>query len=66
VSGPTDTVDSITLPPPTGGKAYNKIEVMNIMLKVPVGHVHICATMLKAILAHQKQYDVSCSKTSIY
>ena len=58
---PTDT---ITLPIPASGKAFNKIEVVNLMSKVPVGHIH--AAMAKAIMKHQKQYDVSLSKVSIY
>ncbi len=33
---PTDT---ITLPIPARGKAFNKIEVVNLMSKVPVGHM---------------------------
>jgi hypothetical protein len=44
----------------------NKMEEMNIMVKFPVGHVHICTATLKAILAHQKQNKGSCFKTSIY
>jgi hypothetical protein len=53
---PTDTLDIVTLPTPTSGKAFNKIEVVNLMLKVPVGHIH--AAIAKAIMKHQKQYDV--------
>jgi hypothetical protein len=61
---PTDTLDIITLPTPASGKAFNKFEVVNLMSKVPVGHIH--AAMAKAIMKHQKQYDVSLSKVSIY
>ncbi len=61
---PTDTFDIITLPTPASGKAFNKIEVVNLMPKVPVGH--ICAATAKAIMKHQKQYNVSLSKASFY
>jgi hypothetical protein len=57
-------LDIITLPTPASGKAFNKIEVVNLMSKVPVGH--ICAAMAKAIIKHQKQYNVSLSKASIH
>jgi hypothetical protein len=50
---PTDTLDIIILPTPTSGKAFNKTEVMNLMLKVPVGHIR--AATVKAIMKHQKQ-----------
>jgi hypothetical protein len=53
---PTDTFDIITLPAPTSGKTFNKIEVVNLMSKVPVGH--ICAATANAIMKHQKQYNV--------
>ncbi len=58
---PTDT---ITLPIPASGKAFNKIEVVNLMSKVPVSHMH--AERARAIMAHQKQCNVSLSKTAIY
>ncbi len=61
---PTDTLDIITLPTPASGKAFKKIEVVNLMSKVPVGHIP--AAMAKAIMKHQKQYNVSVSKVSIY
>jgi hypothetical protein len=54
----------ITLPTPASGKAFNKIEVVDLMSKVPVGHIR--AETAKAIMAHQKQYNVSLSKASIY
>jgi hypothetical protein len=60
----TDTLDIITLPTPASGKAFKKIEVVNLMSKVPVGHIHIATA--KAIMKHQKQYNVSLSKASIY
>jgi hypothetical protein len=63
---PTDTNDSINLPTPKSGTAYNKIEAVNILLKVPVGHFHTRAAMVKAILAHQKKINVSCSQACIY
>jgi hypothetical protein len=63
---PTDTDDSNNLPTPKSGTAYNKIEVVNILSKVPVGHIHTRAATVKAILAHQKKYNISCSKASIY
>jgi hypothetical protein len=50
---PTDTLDIIILPTPTSGKAFNKTEVVNLMLKVPVGHIR--AATVKAIMKHQKQ-----------
>ncbi len=36
------------------------------MSKVPVCHLHTRAAMVKAILAHQKKINVSCSQASIY
>jgi hypothetical protein len=63
---PTVTAESINLPTPESGTAYNKIEVVNIMSKVPVGHIHTRAATLKAILEHQKRYNVPCSQASIY
>ncbi len=62
---PTVTTESINLPTPERGPAYNKIEVVNIMSKVPVGHIHTRAATLKAILEHQKRYNVPCSQASI-
>jgi hypothetical protein len=62
----TDTNDSINLPTPKSGTAYNKIEVVNILSKVPVGHFHTRAATVKAILAHQKKINLSCSQASIY
>jgi hypothetical protein len=61
---PIDILDIITLTTPASGKAFNKIEVVNLMSKVPIGH--ICAARAKAIMKHQKQYNVSFSKVSIY
>ncbi len=61
---PTDTLDIIILPTPTSRKAFNQIEVVNLMLKVPVGHIR--AATVKAIMKHQKQYDISLSKAYIY
>jgi hypothetical protein len=46
-------LDIIILPTPTSGKAFNKTEVVNLMLKVPVGHIR--AATVKAIMKHQKQ-----------
>jgi hypothetical protein len=63
---PTITAESINLPTLESGTAYNKIEVVNIMSKVPVGHLHTRAATLKAILEHQKRYNVPCSQASIY
>jgi hypothetical protein len=63
---PTDIADSINIPTPKSGAAYNKIEVVNILLKVPVGDIHSCAATVKAIIAHQKKYNISCSQASIY
>jgi hypothetical protein len=62
---PTATTESINLPTLESGTAYNKIEVVNIMSKVPVGHIYACAATLKAILEHQKRYKVPCSQASI-
>ncbi len=61
---PTVIEQSINLPAPQSGTAYNKIEVVAIMLKIP--DVGTCAAMLKAILEHQKQFDVPCSRDTIY
>ena len=44
---PTVTTNSINLSTPEIGTAYNKIEVVNIMLKVPAGDIHIHASTLK-------------------
>jgi hypothetical protein len=41
-------------------------EVVNIMSKVPVGHVHSRDAMIKVILEHQKKYNVPCSQANIY
>jgi hypothetical protein len=51
---PTDTNDSINLPNPKSGTAYNKIEWVNILSKVFVGHIHTRTATVKAILAYQK------------
>jgi hypothetical protein len=61
---PTDILDIITVPTPVSGKAFIKIEIVNLMSKVPIGH--ICAARVKAIMKHQKQYNVSFFKASIY
>ncbi len=50
---PTNTLDIITLPTPTSVKAFNKIEVVNLMSKVSVGRIR--AAMAKATTKHQKQ-----------
>jgi hypothetical protein len=63
---PIVTADSINLPTPESGTAYTKSEVVNIMSKVPVGHVHSCAARIKVILEHQKKYNVPCSQATIY
>ena len=61
---PTDTCDIITLPTPASSKAFNKIEVLNLMSKVTDCHIH--AATAKATIKHKKQYHVSLSKASIY
>ncbi len=49
---PTITANSINLPNPDSGNAYNKMEVVNIMLKVPeCTHTH--AATVEVILKHQ-------------
>jgi hypothetical protein len=63
---PTDANDSINLPTPKSGTTYNKIEEVNILSEVPVGDIHTRAATVKAILAHQKKINVSCSQASIY
>ena len=63
---PIDTADSVNLPTPASGTAYNKIEVVNIMSEIPVSNSHTRAATIKLILEHQKKYNVPCSKTSIY
>ncbi len=63
---PIDTNDIINLSTPKSGTAYKYIEVVNILSKVPVGDIHTRAATAKAILAHQKKYNVSCSQASIY
>ncbi len=47
---PAVTTENINLPTTESGTAYNKIEMVNIMSKVPVGHIHTRAATLKAIL----------------
>jgi len=63
---PIVSADSINLPNPESGAAYNRMEVVNIMLKIPLEDVHIRAATLKVILNHQKKYNVPCSKSTIY
>lgn len=63
---PIVSADSINLPNPESGAAYNRMEVVNIMLKIPPEDVHIRAATLKVILNHQKKYNVPCSKSTIY
>jgi hypothetical protein len=46
---PTVTANSINLPNPESGNAYNKMEVVNIMSKVPE-RTHIHAAMVEVRL----------------
>ena len=62
---PTVTANSINLPNPESGNAYNKMEVVNIMSKVPE-RTHIHAATVEVILKHQQKYNIPCSRTSIY
>ena len=55
---------SINLPAPQSGTAYNKIEVVAILSKILDAGTR--AATLKAILEHQKRYDVPCSRNTIY
>ena len=55
---------SINLPAPASGTAYNKIEVVTIMSKIP--DAGTCAATLNAIFEHQKRYNVPCSLATIY
>jgi len=62
---PTVTANSINLPNPESGNAYNKMEVVNIMSKVPE-RTHIHAATVEVILKHQQKFNIPCSRTSIY
>ena len=61
---PTVIEQSINLPAPQSGTAYNKIEVVAILLKILDAGTR--AVTLKAILEHQKRYDAPCSRNTIY
>ena len=61
---PTVIEQSINLPAPQSGTAYNKIEVVAILLKILDAGTR--AATLKAILEHQNRYDVPCSRNTIY
>jgi hypothetical protein len=54
------------LPAPKSGSGYNKMEVVNIMLKIPVKDGLLRSATAKAILEHQKQHDVQCCVRTIY
>jgi hypothetical protein len=62
---PTDNCN-VHLPDPKGGSGYNRMEVVNIMLKISVEDCHPRAATMKAILEHQKQHNVICSVRTIY
>jgi hypothetical protein len=66
VVSPIVSADSINLPNPESGAAYNRMEVVNIMLEIPPEDVHIRAAALKVILNHQKKCNVPCCKSNIY
>jgi hypothetical protein len=51
---------------PKGGSGYNRMEVVNIMLKISVEDCHLRAATMNPILEHQKQHDVICSTRTIY
>jgi hypothetical protein len=57
---------NVHLPDPEGGSGYNRMEVVNIMLKIPAEDCHLRAATMKAILEHQKQHNVICSARTIY
>jgi len=61
---PTVIEQSINLPAPQSGTAYNKIEVVAILSKIL--DAGTCAATFKAILEHHKRYDVPCSRNTIY
>jgi hypothetical protein len=54
---PTDNCN-VHLPDPEGGSGYNRMEVVNIMLRIPVKDCHLRAATMKAILEHQKHHNV--------
>ncbi len=62
---PTDNSD-VQLPAPKSGSSYNKMEVVNIMLKIPVEDGLLRSATVKAISEHQKQHDVQCCVRTIY
>ncbi len=62
---PTDD-SNVHLPAPKSGSGYNKMEVVNIMLKIPVEDGLLRSATAKAILEHQKQHDVQCCVRTIY
>ena len=61
---PTVIEQSINLPAPASGTAYNKIEVVTIMSKIPDAGTR--AATLNAIFEHQKRCNVPCSLATIY
>jgi hypothetical protein len=62
---PTDN-SNVHLLAPESGSGYNKMEVVNIMLKIPVKDGLLRSATAKAILKHQKQHDVQCCVRTIY
>ena len=63
---PTDDSNSVLLSAPESGSGYNKMEVVNIMLNVPVEDCHLRAATMKAIAEHQKRHNVPCFPRTIY
>jgi hypothetical protein len=53
---PADTLDIITLPTPASEKLSTKIEVVNLMSKVSVGHIR--AATAKAIMKLIRSYTM--------
>jgi hypothetical protein len=62
---PTDN-SNVHLPAPKSGSGYSKMEVVNIMLKLPVKDGSLWAATLKAIAEHQKKHNVLCCAKTIY
>jgi hypothetical protein len=55
---PTDDSNSVLLSAPKSGTGYNKMEVVNIMLNVPVEDCHLRAATMKAIVEHERTRGV--------
>jgi hypothetical protein len=63
---PTGNRDSVQLPKLKSGKGYNKIEIVNIMLKVPCDNRNLQHATIQAIVDHQMQHNTPCCSRTFY